>query len=237
MTTHPRSRARSPGVHDHPRGDRGVHARRAHATGGSGCAGRRGSCPPGGPRRQAARRSRESAARLGALGRARVDAWDARHRPEPRTERRVGHPAGRSDWRRALCRGLLNREGSTATLTCSERLPENETSASRSGRLWPALGWSTTVSRASVTVRLSSEFRCSAKRCATLRGGTRMFRHPAALARGTGCRSGARRGEVSRRGLYKHERAVAELRRVLEQPGPGDSGRTNSRSDGSNGEL
>ena len=41
-------------------------------------------------RRQAARRPRRPAARLRALGRARVDAGDARHRPQPRPQRRVG---------------------------------------------------------------------------------------------------------------------------------------------------
>ena len=37
-----------------------------------------------------------SAARLGPLGRARVDAGDARHGAQPRAERRVGHGPGRA---------------------------------------------------------------------------------------------------------------------------------------------
>ena len=59
-------------------------------------------------RGQDARRRRRPAAGVGALGRARVDAGDARHRPEPRAQRRVG----RRGWRakteqRALRVGLL----------------------------------------------------------------------------------------------------------------------------------
>ena len=56
-------------------------------------AGRRGAGAPGGAGRQAAGRPRRPAARLGALRRARVDAGDARHRPEPRAQRRVGRRA------------------------------------------------------------------------------------------------------------------------------------------------
>src|SRR5881227_1820668 len=45
--------------------------------------GRRGARAPGGAHRQDARRRRGPAARLRPLGRPRVDARDARHRPEP----------------------------------------------------------------------------------------------------------------------------------------------------------
>ena len=45
---------------------------------------------PRGAGRQAARRRRRPAARLRALRRARVDAGDARHGPQPRAQRRVG---------------------------------------------------------------------------------------------------------------------------------------------------
>ena len=48
-----------------------------------------------GASRQAARRRGGSAARLGALGRARVDAGDDGHRPQPGPERRVGRRPGR----------------------------------------------------------------------------------------------------------------------------------------------
>ena len=57
-------------------------------------AGRRGARGARGARGQEARRRRRPAAGLGALGRARVDAGDARHRPEPRPQRRVGRGAG-----------------------------------------------------------------------------------------------------------------------------------------------
>ena len=56
---------------------------------------------------QAARRRRRPAARLGALGRARVDARDARHGPQPRPQRRVGRGAGQADRERPLRVGLL----------------------------------------------------------------------------------------------------------------------------------
>ena len=50
--------------------------------------GRRSARPARGASRQAARRSGGSAARLGALRRARVDAGDDGHGPQPRTQRR-----------------------------------------------------------------------------------------------------------------------------------------------------
>ena len=58
-------------------------------------------------RRQAVRRRRGPAARLGPLRRARVDAGDAGHGPEPGAERRVGARAGARDRQRALRLGLL----------------------------------------------------------------------------------------------------------------------------------
>ena len=54
-----------------------------------------------------ARRPRGSAARVGALRRARLDAGDARDDPRPRTQRRVGARPGRAHRRRALRLGLL----------------------------------------------------------------------------------------------------------------------------------
>ena len=48
-------------------------------------------------RRQDAGRSRRPAAGVGALGRARVDAGDARHGAQPRAQRRVGQGPGRAD--------------------------------------------------------------------------------------------------------------------------------------------
>ena len=59
-----------------------------------------------GARRQAARRPRGSAAGVGALRRARVDAGDDGHGPEPRPERRVGRRAGGAHRQRALRLGL-----------------------------------------------------------------------------------------------------------------------------------
>ena len=57
--------------------------------------------------RTEARRRRRPAARVGAKRRARVDARDARHRPEPRPQRRVGGGPHQGDRQRALRLGLL----------------------------------------------------------------------------------------------------------------------------------
>ena len=56
---------------------------------------------------QEARRRRRPAARLGAQRRARVDAGHARHRPQPRPQRRVRRRPGQADRQRALRVGLL----------------------------------------------------------------------------------------------------------------------------------
>ena len=80
------------GLHDHDRGVRRLHARRRVPRRARG-AGRRGAGSARGARRQEARRRRRPAARLGALGRARVDARDARHGPQPRPQRRLGRGA------------------------------------------------------------------------------------------------------------------------------------------------
>ena len=60
-------------------------------------AGRRGARAPAGAHRQAARRRRGSAAGLGPLRRARVDARHARHRPEPRPQRHLRRGARQGD--------------------------------------------------------------------------------------------------------------------------------------------
>ena len=77
------------GLHDHDRGVRRLHARRPARARRHGRAGRRGARAPAGARRQAARRRRRPAAGLRPLRRARVDARDARHRPQPRPQRHV----------------------------------------------------------------------------------------------------------------------------------------------------
>ena len=51
---------------------------------------------------QAARRRRRPAARVGALGRAVLDAGDDGHRPQPRAQRRVGRRSRQADRQRAL---------------------------------------------------------------------------------------------------------------------------------------
>ena len=87
--------ARPGRVHDHHRGVRRLHARRPDRA-------RRASTTQVDEAlarleragRQAARRRRRPAAGLRPLGRARVDARDARHRPEPRPQR----PLGRRAW-------------------------------------------------------------------------------------------------------------------------------------------
>ena len=93
-------------LHDHDRGVRRLHARRGLPR-RSRRPDRRGACGARGARRQEARRPRGPAARLRALGRARVDARHARHRPEPRPQRRVGAGSGDEDRERTLRVGLL----------------------------------------------------------------------------------------------------------------------------------
>ena len=95
------------GLHDHDRGLRRLHAGRPARPRRARRAGRRGARPPGGAGRPPARRPERPAARLGPLGRARVDAGHARHRPEPRAQRRVRRRPGREDRQRALRVGLL----------------------------------------------------------------------------------------------------------------------------------
>ena len=82
------ARAGAGRLHDHHRGLRGVHGGRAHRARGPRGAGGRGAGAAGGAGRQAPGRRRGPAAGVGALGRARVDARHARHRPEPGPERR-----------------------------------------------------------------------------------------------------------------------------------------------------
>ena len=83
-----RARAGPCRLHDHHRGVRRVHARRRHAARRACRGGRRGAGAPGGAGRQAARRSGRPAAGLRAQRRARLDAGDDGHRPEPRAQRR-----------------------------------------------------------------------------------------------------------------------------------------------------
>ena len=77
------------GLHDHHRGLRRLHEGRPGGARGDGRAGRGGARAPAGARRQAARRRRGPAAGLRPLRRPRVDARDARHRPQPRPQRHV----------------------------------------------------------------------------------------------------------------------------------------------------
>ena len=93
---HPRARARAGGLHDHHRGVRRLHARRTAFPDGLDEQVDEALAALEEQRGQEARRRRGPAAGLGALGRARVDAGHARHRPEPRAQRRVG----RRGWRR-----------------------------------------------------------------------------------------------------------------------------------------
>ncbi|CAA9475387.1 MAG: Pyruvate,phosphate dikinase, partial [uncultured Solirubrobacteraceae bacterium] len=72
----PRGRARARGLHDHDRGLRRLHARRPRAARGPLRPGRRRAGAAGGAGGQAPGRRRRPAARLRALGRARVDAGD-----------------------------------------------------------------------------------------------------------------------------------------------------------------
>ncbi len=66
-----------------------------------------GAQAPAGAHRQEPRRRRRPAAGLRPLRRARVDARDARHRPEPRHERQVGRGPRQGDRERPLRLGLL----------------------------------------------------------------------------------------------------------------------------------
>ena len=100
-------RARPGRLHDHHRGLRRLHEGRPGGARGHGRPGRRGARAPRGAGRQAARRLRGPAAGLRALGRARVDARDARHGPQPRPQRRVGRGARQADRERPLRVGLL----------------------------------------------------------------------------------------------------------------------------------
>ena len=103
---HPGRRSGAGRVHDHDRGVRRLHAR-GRLSRAPRCADRRGAGGARGARRQEARRRRGPAAGLRALGGARVDAGDARHRLEPRPQRRRGAWPRDEDRERALRVGLL----------------------------------------------------------------------------------------------------------------------------------
>ena len=93
-------------LHDHHRGLCGLHAGRRDTGGPRRPAGRR-AVRLGGTGGQEAGRPRGPAAGLRALRGARVDAGDARHRPEPRAQRRVGARPRRPHGEPALRLGLL----------------------------------------------------------------------------------------------------------------------------------
>ena len=96
------------GLHDHHRGVRRLHARRTASPTASTTQVDEALAALEEQRGQEARRRRGPAAGLGALGRARVDAGHARHRPQPRPQRRVGRRAWPSKTeQRALRLGLL----------------------------------------------------------------------------------------------------------------------------------
>ena len=94
--------ARTPGLHDHDRRVQGLHGRRRHHPRRPHGRGRRGARRARGEDGQAPRRRRRPAARLGALGRAVLDAGDDGHRPQPRSQRRVRGRPGQADRQRAL---------------------------------------------------------------------------------------------------------------------------------------
>ena len=97
--------------------------------------------------RQALRRSRRSAARLGPLGRARVDAGDDGHRPQPRPQRRDGRGP-----RRRL--GRSRASPGTATAASSRCMP---TSCSASITACSRKRWrSPRRTRASISTPISS---------------------------------------------------------------------------------
>ena len=105
----PRARRRPrPGrLHHHHRGVRRLHGRRPLRARGARRAGGRGAGRARGAGRPEARRRRGPAAGLGAVGRARVDAGDARHRPQPRPQRPLGAGPGQGHRQRPLRLGLL----------------------------------------------------------------------------------------------------------------------------------
>ena len=157
--------ARADRLHDHHRGVRAVHARRPHGARGARRGARRRAGRPGGAGRQAARRRRGSAARLRALGRARVDAGDDGHGPEPRAQRRVRRGPGAQDRQPALRLGRLP----PLRADVRERLPRHPGRAARAGdrrraRSPPASPTTsssprTTCARSSTTSRASTATR------------------------------------------------------------------------------
>ena len=82
------------GLHHHHRGLHALLRQRAEISEGPGEAGRRRPRPHRAHHRPAVRRPRQSAARLGALRRARLDAGHDGHRAQPRPQRRDRRGAG-----------------------------------------------------------------------------------------------------------------------------------------------
>ena len=93
-------------------------------------------------RRPAARRSRRPAARVRAQRRARLDAGDDGHGPEPRAQRRGGRGAGRAHRQRAVRVGLLpparadvRRRRARRARACASRRRSRASSASAASTL------------------------------------------------------------------------------------------------------
>ena len=102
-----RLRARAGRLHDHHGGVRRLHAWRGLLPGRPRAGGGPRVGAPGDARRPLARRSARPAARVGSLGRARIDARHAGHGAEPRSQRRDGPRPGGALGQRALRVGLL----------------------------------------------------------------------------------------------------------------------------------
>ena len=105
-----RAGSRAGRLHDHHRGVRRVHARERRPR-RTGRGRRRCDRAVGGPRGPPARRQLRPAAGLRAQRRARLDAGDDGHGPQPRAQRRVRRRTGRDHRQPALRLGLLPPPG------------------------------------------------------------------------------------------------------------------------------
>ena len=103
-----RRRARAGGLHDHHRGVRRLHEGRPGGARGAGRAGRRGARAPARSTPASGSATTRTRCSSPCARRARVDARDARHRPQPRPQRRRRSRASPSATeQRALRLGLL----------------------------------------------------------------------------------------------------------------------------------
>ena len=138
--------ARAARLHDHDRRVQGLHGRRRHDPRRPHGRGRRGARRARGEDGQAARRRRRPAARVGALGRAVLDAGDDGHRPQPRAQRHVGAAASRSrpttsaspTTRTAASCRCSARSCSTSTASKFEHALERAARASAASRPTPS---------------------------------------------------------------------------------------------------